>query len=57
MTPGDNTSPYDSCHHKDTTEGDTFGGLGTSREFREEDLQRMIVVPEDVTLQTYSTWG
>ncbi len=29
---------YDSAHHKETTEGDTFGGLGTDREFREEDI-------------------
>jgi hypothetical protein len=35
------SDPYDSCHHIDTTDGDTFGGLGTSREFREEELPRL----------------
>jgi hypothetical protein len=38
MSPGDNLCPYDSAHHLDTSEGDTFGGLGTSKEYREEDL-------------------
>jgi hypothetical protein len=36
------TPTYDSCHHKDTSIGDTFGGLGTSREFREEDLRQVL---------------
>ena len=30
---------YDcSAHHCATSDGDTFGGLGTSREYREEDI-------------------
>ncbi len=49
-----------SCHHKDTTEGDTFGGLGTSREFREEDLQygrrglNVITLPAGVSFRPLS---
>lgn len=38
MVPDQNHNPHDSCHHSNTTSGDTFGGLGTSREFREEDF-------------------
>jgi hypothetical protein len=38
MLPDVHCNAYGSAHHLDTSEGDTFGGLGTSREFREEDL-------------------
>ena len=42
MTPShyvvDRTPRYDSCHHIDTTPGDTFGGIGTSEEVRIEEI-------------------
>ena len=28
--------PHASCHHEQTSQGDTFGGLGTSKEVWEE---------------------
>lgn len=31
---------HDSCHHVDTSLGDTFGGIGTDREYREEEITR-----------------
>lgn len=37
MIPTPNPDPHDSCHHRPTSLGDTFGGIGTSREYREED--------------------
>jgi hypothetical protein len=53
MAPGDNPEPHDSAHHTETSLGDTFGGLGTDREFREEEIvipSGMIVLPDQVTL-------
>ena len=41
-----------SSHHVDTTEGDTFGGMGTSKEVREEELldrvHGIIILPDQV---------
>jgi hypothetical protein len=31
---------HNSCYHLNTSESDTFGGMGTSREFREEELEQ-----------------
>jgi hypothetical protein len=42
MTPEPNVNPHDSAHHKKTSIGDTFGGLGTDREFREEELPSIL---------------
>ena len=36
----DATPRYASCHHVDTTPGDTFGGIGTSEEVRIEEIVR-----------------
>lgn len=40
MPPLPNHEPHDSCHHRLTTEGDTFGGIATSAEVREEEIPR-----------------
>ena len=31
---------HDSCHHVDTSLGDSFGGMGTTREYRDEEITR-----------------
>lgn len=31
-----NNEPHASCYHKPTSMGDSFGGLGTDREYKEE---------------------
>ena len=42
MSPIDPTPDrHDSCHHQDTSAGDTFGGLGTSKEYCEEEARRV----------------
>ena len=38
---------YDSCHHQDTTYGDTFGGIGTCKEYHEEEIPRLRPAPFD----------
>lgn len=40
MPPATNMEPHDSCHHRTTSLGDTFGGLGTCSEPQEETLPR-----------------
>lgn len=41
-----NLDPHASCYHRRTSLGDTFGGLGTSREYREEDVWAAREQPE-----------
>jgi hypothetical protein len=41
VAPDVHSEPYDSAHHVDTSEGDSFGGMGTSREYREEEIPRL----------------
>lgn len=43
---------HDSAHHVETTSGDTFGGIGTSREVREEDVWlRIRRLPTDLIVR------
>ena len=39
------------CYPVDTTPGDTFGGLGTSKEYREEEILRLLEALRDGPLR------